>query len=155
MGGWWWWWKPNLLYDSGPNLWVLSSLSWTLPNLGLPDPHLTLTWPGPGPELDKNLRTRTWTWATYTINLVFTTHPPHKPKYGRSRLGLQGGHQVGLQGGHQGALQGVQSFKMDSRKVSMSQEWSGLVSGKVLSTWHFRLNFRTNPYLTSQKLKVI
>ena len=48
-------WKPNLLYGSGPNLWVLSSLSWTLPDSDLPDPHLTLTWPGPGPELDKNV----------------------------------------------------------------------------------------------------
>ena len=49
VGG--WWWKPILLYGSGPNPWVLSSLSWTLPDSDLPDPHLTLTWPGP--ELDK------------------------------------------------------------------------------------------------------
>ena len=47
-------WKPNLLYGSGPNPWVLSSLSWTLPDSDLPDPHLNLTWPGPGPELDNS-----------------------------------------------------------------------------------------------------
>ena len=38
MGG---WWKPNLLYGSGLNPWVLSFLSWSWPS---PNPHLTWTW---------------------------------------------------------------------------------------------------------------
>ena len=42
------WWKPILLYGSGPNPWVLSSLGF-----------LTLTWPGPGPELDNDTDTQT------------------------------------------------------------------------------------------------
>ena len=49
--------KQNLLYGSGPNPWVLSSLSWTLPDSALPTswPSPALTWPGPWPELDNNL----------------------------------------------------------------------------------------------------
>ena len=48
------------------SLWVLSSLSWTLPDSDLTDPHLTLTRPGPGPELENiHLFLRTKKEITY------------------------------------------------------------------------------------------
>ena len=66
-------------------------------------------------------------------------------KYSQRRLGLQSGlqgghHQVELHGGHQGVLHVLESFQMDSGKVNIGQEWSGVVSAEG-STWHFKVYF--------------
>ena len=47
---------------------------------------------------------------------------------------------------------------MDSGRVGMSQEWSRVVSAEVKEEYmilQFKVDFRTIPYLTAQKLKVI
>ena len=47
---------------------------------------------------------------------------------------------------------------MDTVRVSMSQEWSRVASAEVKEeymTLQFKVDFRTIPYLTAQKLKVI
>ena len=55
------WEKPKIRYSSGPDLWVVSYLSYSS-NLTLT--VLTLTWPwprpGPGPELDNSLTVRSF-----------------------------------------------------------------------------------------------